>query len=176
MDVGRCMAMDIDPRNIGLEMWSSDSHGLRNLQGEVIGSTPKSMPVNMAVWWDGDLLRELLDKNTVLKYDWEENICKPLINFDGAAFNNGTKSNPCLQGDLIGDWREEVLVRDVDSKALRLYVTTIPTQYRFHTFLEDPIYRISIATQNVAYNQPTQPGFYFGTDLGKGLFRGYEFK
>lgn len=176
MDVGRCMATDIDPRNIGLEMWSSDSHGLRNLQGEVIGSTPKSMPVNMAVWWDGDLLRELLDKNTVLKYDWEENICKPLINFDGSAFNNGTKSNPCLQGDLIGDWREEVLVRDVDSKALRLYVTTIPTQYRFHTFLEDPIYRISIATQNVAYNQPTQPGFYFGTDLGKGLFRGYEFK
>ena len=176
MDVGRCMAMDIDPRNIGLEMWSSDSHGLRNLQGEVIGSTPKSMPVNMAVWWDGDLLRELLDKNTVLKYDWEENICKPLINFDGSAFNNGTKSNPCLQGDLIGDWREEVLVRDVDSKALRLYVTTIPTQYRFHTFLEDPIYRISIATQNVAYNQPTQPGFYFGTDLGKGVFRGYEFK
>lgn len=167
MDVGRCMATDIDPRNIGLEMWSSDSHGLRNLQGEVIGSTPKSMPVNMAVWWDGDLLRELLDKNTVLKYDWEENICKPLINFDGSAFNNGTKSNPCLQGDLIGDWREEVLVRDVDSKALRLYVTTIPTQYRFHTFLEDPIYRISIATQNVAYNQPTQPGFYFGTDLGK---------
>ena len=176
MDVGRCMATDIDPRNIGLEMWSSDSHGLLNLQGEVIGSTPKSMPVNMAVWWDGDLLRELLDKNTVLKYDWEENICKPLINFDGSAFNNGTKSNPCLQGDLIGDWREEVLVRDVDSKALRLYVTTIPTQYRFHTFLEDPIYRISIATQNVAYNQPTQPGFYFGTDLGKGLFRGYEFK
>lgn len=176
MDVGRCMATDIDPRNIGLEMWSSDSHGLRNLQGEVIGLTPKSMPVNMAVWWDGDLLRELLDKNTVLKYDWEENICKPLINFDGSAFNNGTKSNPCLQGDLIGDWREEVLVRDVDSKALRLYVTTIPTQYRFHTFLEDPIYRISIATQNVAYNQPTQPGFYFGTDLGKGVFRGYEFK
>lgn len=103
-------------------------------------------------------------------------MCKPLINFEGAAFNNGTKSNPCLQGDLIGDWREEVLVREVDSKALRLYVTTIPTQYRFHTFLEDPIYRISIATQNVAYNQPTQPGFYFGADLKKGVFRGYEFK
>ena len=175
-DVGRCMAADIDPRNLGLEMWSLDSHGLRNVQGEALGTTPKSMPVNMAVWWDGDLLRELLDKNAVLKYDWKEGICKPLINFEGAAFNNGTKSNPCLQGDLIGDWREEVLVREVDSKALRLYVTTIPTQYRFHTFLEDPIYRISIATQNVAYNQPTQPGFYFGADLKKGVFRGYEFK
>lgn len=176
MDVGRCMAADIDPNNWGLEMWSSDSHGIRNVQGDVIASVPQSMPVNMAVWWDGDLLRELLDKNTISKYDWEEGVCRPLIEFEGAAFNNGTKSNPCLQGDLIGDWREEVLVREIDSRALRLYVTTIPTQYRFHTFLEDPIYRISIATQNVAYNQPTQPGFYFGADLGKGVFRGYEFK
>lgn len=56
------MAADIDPRNLGLEMWSLDSHGLRNVQGEALGTTPKSMPVNMAVWWDGDLLRELLDK------------------------------------------------------------------------------------------------------------------
>ncbi len=176
MDVGRCMAADIDPNNWGLEMWSSDSHGIRNVQGDVIASVPQSMPVNMAVWWDGDLLRELLDKNTISKYDWEEGVCRPLIEFEGAAFNNGTKSNPCLQGDLIGDWREEVLVREIDSRALRLYVTTIPTQYRFHTFLEDPIYRISIATQNVAYNQPTQPGFYFGADLWKGVFRGYEFK
>ena len=72
-------------------------------------------------------------------------------------------------------WREEVLVRTDDNKSLRLYVTTIPTEYRFHTFLEDPVYRISIATQNVAYNQPTQPGFYIGPEL-KGTFRGYTFK
>ena len=70
---------------------------------------------------------------------------------------------------------EEVLVRTEDNKSLRLYVTTIPTEYRFHTFLEDPVYRISIATQNVAYNQPTQPGFYIGPEL-KGTFRGYTFK
>jgi len=33
--------------------------------------------------------------------------------------------------------------------------------------MQDPVYRISVATQNVAYNQPTQPGFYFGSDLEK---------
>ena len=79
---------------------------------------------------------------------------------------------------MIGDWREEVLVRSEDNASLRLYVSTIPTEYRFHTFLEEPIYRISIATQNVGYNQPTQPGFYFGPDLikMKGTFRGYQFK
>ena len=106
----------------------------------------------------------------------KDDVCRPLMIFDGTDSNNGTKSNPCLQGDIIGDWREEVLLRTEDNSALRLYVSRIPTEYRFHTFLEDPVYRISIATQNVAYNQPTQPGFYFGPDLKEGIFRGYEFK
>ena len=176
IDVGRCMAADIDPRNPGVEMWSADSHGVHNFKGEVIRSAVKPLSINMAVWWDGDLLRELLDHETVSKYDWEADTCRPLIKFEGCAFNNGTKSNPCLQGDIVGDWREEVLIRTEDSHALRLYISPIPTSYRFHTFLEDPVYRISIATQNVAYNQPTQPSFYFGPDLKKGWFRGYEIK
>ncbi len=67
------------------------------------------MPTNMAVWWDGDLLRELLDRNMIIKYDWENKKFVPLVKFTGTLFNNGTKSNPCLQGDIIGDWREEVL-------------------------------------------------------------------
>ena len=174
-DVGRCMAADIDPTNKGVEMWSYASNGIRNVKGEVVNSNIKGLPVNMAIWWDGDLLRELLDKNLVSKYDWNEKVNKPLFRFEGCMSNNGTKANPSLQGDLIGDWREEVLIRTEDNSALRLYVSPINTEYRFHTFLEDPVYRISIATQNVAYNQPTQPGFYFGPDI-KGIFRGYKFK
>ena len=174
-DVGRCMAADIDPRHPGLELWSLASGGLRNVAGEVINPDLKTFSFNMAVWWDGDLLRELLDKKAVSKYDWEAGVCKPLQTFDGCVWNNGTKGTPSLQGDLIGDWREEVLMRTEDNTALRLYVSTLPTGYRFHTFLEDRPYRISIATQNVAYNQPTQPGFYFGPAL-KGYFRGTELK
>ena len=68
--------------------------------------------------------------------------------------------------------RAEVLLRAGDNTAFRLYVSPIATDYRFHTFLEDPVYRISIATQNVAYNQPTQPGFYFGPELRGTIFRG----
>lgn len=177
-DVGRCMAADIDPTHPGVEMWSGDSQGIRNVKGEIIAPKMRNMPTNMAVWWDGDLLRELLDRNMIIKYDWENKKFVPLVKFTGTLFNNGTKSNPCLQGDIIGDWREEVLVRSENNAALRLYVSTIPTEYRFHTFLEEPIYKISIATQNVGYNQPTQPGFYFGPDLikMKGTFRGYQFK
>ena len=177
-DVGRCMAADIDPTHPGVEMWSGDSQGIRNVKGEIIAPRMRNMPMNMAVWWDGDLLREMLDKNVITKYDWENKKFVQLAKFEGALSNNGTKANPCLQGDIIGDWREEVLLRSEDNTSLRLYVSTIPTEYRFHTFLEEPIYRISIATQNVGYNQPTQPGFYFGTELikKKGTFRGYQFK
>lgn len=174
-DVGRCMAADIDPRYPGVEMWSLASGGIRNLAGEVTAQRVKGLSTNMAVWWDGDLLRELLDGTRISKYVWEADTCHVLAQFDGCSRINGTKSNPCLHADIVGDWREEVLVRTDDSNALRLYVSTIPTSYRFHTFLHDPIYRISVATQNVAYNQPTQPGFYIGSDL-KGEFRGTYIK
>lgn len=175
-DVGRCMAADIDPTNPGVEMWSLRTDGIRNVKGEKVGPRLKKMPVNMGLWWDGDLLRELCDKTTVSKYDWKSRTIEPLVTFRGVLSNNSTKSTPCLAADIIGDWREEVLFRTEDNAHLRLYVSTIPTKYRFHTFLEDPIYRISIATENVGYNQPTQPGFYFGPDLKQGVFRGFKFK
>lgn len=182
-DIGRCMAADIDPNHPGVELWSPNTGGVRSFDGSLISPAMEfksevsaGVPVNMAVWWDGDLLRELLDKNVVSKYDWETGKCVPLATFDGCMWNNGTKANPCLQGDIVGDWREEVLMRTDDSEHLRLYVTTIPTGYRFHTFLEDPVYRNSIANQNIGYNQPTQPGFYFGPDLKGRTFRGTKVK
>ncbi len=173
-DVGRCMAADIDPTTPGVEMWALSGLGMFNTKGEKMGK-PKGLSYNMAVWWDGDLLRELLDSNRISKYDWNKKEFNTIMTFEGCVSNNGTKSTPCLQADIFGDWREEVLMRTKDNTAMRLYVSTHPTEYRFHTFLEDPVYRISIATQNVAYNQPTQPGFYFGPDLLKKapcIFRG----
>ncbi|MDD2525987.1 MAG: hypothetical protein PHH63_06705, partial [Bacteroidales bacterium] len=144
-------------------------------KGEVLNARPNRLPVNMAVWWDGDLLREMLDQTTISKYDWTTGTCIPILKAEACTSNNGSKSNPCLACDIIGDWREEVLWRTKDNSELRLYVSTIATPYRFHTFLEDPVYRISIANQNVSYNQPTQVGFYFGADL-KGSFRGSKIK
>ena len=186
-DVGRCMAADIDPTNPGLEMWSSDSHGIRNIKGELV--TPKRtseeekadkakseeddtalflrgmrLPTNFAVWWDGDLLREMLDHNRVSKYEWETGGMKLIKEFEGCTFNNGTKSNPCLSADIVGDWREEVLVRTTDSGELRLYVSPIPTDYRINCLMEDIPYRIGVATENVGYNQPPHTGFYLGPD------------
>ncbi len=183
-DIGRCMAADIDPNYPGVELWSPNSGGVRSFDGKVISKQgdfkneiSAKVPVNMAVWWDGDLLREMLDKNVISKYNWKTGEMENMLVMEDCMWNNGTKGNPALQGDILGDWREEVLIRTADNQNLRLYVTTIPTDYRFHTFLGDPAYRSSIANQNIGYNQPAEPGFYFGPDLKKGTkFRGTTIK
>ncbi len=161
-DVGRGMAADIDPTNPGVEMWSIDSDGIRNVKGEVI-ARPRHISINSAVWWDGDLLRELLDHGRVTKYNWLNQENETLVDWnEECTFNNGTKSNPCLSADIFGDWREEVIIRTKDSRELRIYSTPLPTTHRMPTLMSDIPYRLSVATENVGYNQPPEPGFYLG--------------
>lgn len=180
-DVGRGMAADIDPRYDGVEVWSSThwrtgGAGLYNSSGEKISDTnPQSF--NFAVWWDGDLLRELLDHDydvetgigvgKIDKWDYENGRLVNILTADGSRSNNGTKGNPCLQADILGDWREEVIWRTDDSTALRIYTTTDVTDHRIYTLMHDPNYRLAIAWQNVAYNQPPHPGFFLGHNMEK---------
>jgi rhamnogalacturonan endolyase len=164
-DVGRGVAFDIDPRHPGNECWASSFPDLFNAKGEAIGRKPRSC--NFATWWDGDLLREILNGTSIDKWDFENGQEVRLLNGQdfGCAAINGSKSTPCLSADLLGDWREEVLWRTRDGKELRLFTTTIPTKHRIPTLMHDPQYRVSIAWQNVAYNQPPHPGYFLGADM-----------
>ena len=181
-DVGRAMAADIDPRFKGLELWTTHSGGVYTANGELISQRTPS--INMGLWWDGDLNRELLDGSgvrrrervTITKWNGNgvDNINLP--NEKDLAANNWTKANPCLQADIVGDWREEILVRTKDNKEIRLYMTPYETPYRFHTLLSDHMYRLTVAIQNVGYNQPTQLGYYLGSDLGKFWNNHYRLK
>ncbi len=165
-DVGRGVAMDIDPRHRGCESWASGPglDGVWNCKGEKI-TERKPRSCNFGVWWDGDLLRELLDGNRISKWNWNTSAESPLLVADGCISNNGTKSTPALCADILGDWREEVLWRTRDNKELRIYLSAIPTEHRLFTLAHDPQYRLSVAWQNVGYNQPTQPGFYLGDGM-----------
>lgn len=165
-DVGRGVAFDIDPRHRGYEMWASGEglKGLWDVHGNII-SDKKPRSCNFAAWWDGDLLRELLDGNHIDKWDWMKGEETRLLTADECSSNNGTKSTPCLCADIFGDWREEVVWRTSDNTALHIYTTTIPTEKRLYTLMHDPQYRLSAAWQNDAYNQPTQPGFYLGDGM-----------
>lgn len=152
-DVGRGVAEDIDSTNAGAEMWWSGSKGLYSMQGKRIGENPSS--TNFLIWWDGDLTRELLNSNRIDKYG-----LGTIFTAQGCVANNGTKSNPTLSADLFGDWREEVIFRTQDNKELRIFSTTIPTSYRVPTLMHDHQYRLSIAWQNVGYNQPPHLSYY----------------
>lgn len=160
-DVGRGMAADIDPRHPGAEFWGG-SAGLSNVKGERIGSAPRS--VNFGIWWDGDPLRELLNGVEIVKWDYENSKEKQLFSGRqlGLASNNGTKSNPCLSADLLGDWREELIARTSDNRELRIYTTTEPTEIHLPTLMQDRQYRLGVVWQNVGYNQPPHPSYFLG--------------
>jgi rhamnogalacturonan endolyase len=160
-DTGRGLAADIDPRHPGLECWAGGT--LYSCRGEVLGAAPRS--VNFALWWDGDLLRELLDGVRIDKWDWQRGELTNLFTASGCAANNGTKQTPCLQADLLGDWREEVVWRACDDTELRIYATPHPTEQRLPTLMHDPVYRLGIAWQNVSYNQPPHTGFFLGAGM-----------
>jgi rhamnogalacturonan endolyase len=162
VDVGRGVSADIDPRTLGDEMWGGPG-GLYDCNGKDLGPKPQSQ--NFAIWWDGDLLRELLDRNRITKWDWNNGKENPIFTAEGCQSNNGSKATPALTADLFGDWREEVMFRTDDGKHLRIYTTTIPTEHRIYTLMHDPQYRLAVAWQNVAYNQPPHTGFYLGDGM-----------
>ncbi len=159
VDVGAGLAADIDPRHPGFEAWGGPG-GLRNASGESIGRSPRS--TDYAIWWDGDLLRELVGRSgRVTKWDWEAEQEVSIFNVLG----RGAPRGPNLIGDFIGDWREEIIVASPEGNSLRIYTTSIPTEHRLYTLMQDPQYRLSIAWQNVAYNKPPHTSFFLGHNM-----------
>lgn len=154
-DVGRGVADNIDSTRYGAQMWWSGSRDLYSIKGDKIGIAPRS--TNFLIYWDGDVTRELLNANYIEKYGKGR-----IFTAEGAVSNNGSKSTPALSADILGDWREELILRSADNKELRIYNTTIPTDIRQYTLMHDPQYRLSVAWQNVGYNQPPHTSFYMG--------------
>ncbi|MEM4788361.1 MAG: rhamnogalacturonan lyase [Ignisphaera sp.] len=171
VDVDQAVCADIDPRYPGLECWASYGAphggkgafiGLFNAKGEVIGPPPPLC--NMAIWWDGDLLREHMDIAYGLvfinKWNYEKQKFEPLFIGDCMGYRT-----PAFYGDILGDWREEIICVSTDKKELRIYVSTIPTNHRFYTLVQDPQYRIDVAQESVGYMQTTYTSFYLASDM-----------
>jgi len=157
-DAGRGVAADIDPRYDGAECWCNIGGLRRGDTGEIICNR-KPDSCNFTIYWDADPLAELLDHVSISKWNWNEESTDLLLKAEGVVSNNGTKGNPCLSGDILGDWREEVIWPSEDQTELRIYSTTIPAVDRRATWMNDRQYRLAIAWQNVAYNQPPHPSF-----------------
>ncbi|UXI83304.1 rhamnogalacturonan lyase [Streptomyces vinaceusdrappus] len=161
-DNGRGVSADIWSGSAGAESWSSAESGIRDPKGRVVNSR-KPSSTNFLSWWDGDPVRELLDGTRVDKYGTSGDT--RLLTGSGVASNNGTKATPVLSGDILGDWREEIVWRTSDNRALRIYSTPHDTDRRITTLLHDPQYRTALAWQNTAYNQPPHPSFFIGAGM-----------
>ena len=161
---GRALSIDIDPRFPGAESWVAGAgiRGMFDAKGNTISA--QTPACNMGIYWDGDALREVLNGVSIFKWKHEAGVAEKI--FEGKDFGgqsiNGSKSNPCLSADIFGDWREEILVRSSDNKRLMIFSTSIPTGIKLHTLMHDPQYRMSIAWQNVAYNQPPHTSYFLG--------------
>lgn len=169
-DVGRCAVADIMPEYPGCEMWW--------YQGKIMTSDGKQIltdddnPIsysacNMSIWFTGSINRQLLDGNKVCTNNASDGKERRALraNFFNAKAINGTKENPCLYADLLGDWREEIIYTDSAETCLKIFSTWYPTDYRFPCLLQDHHYEMSALNQNIGYNQPTETGYYLGSDL-----------
>lgn len=121
---------------------------------------------NFRIYWDGDLYDEYLGGTGIVDVN-PEGHGEVLIDTwnDGCAANNSSKSNPCLQADILGDWREEVIWRTQDNSAIRIYTTTIPTEFSVPPLMTDHVYRMGIVWQNSSYNQPPHLSYYLESGI-----------
>jgi rhamnogalacturonan endolyase len=183
VDNGRGLAADIVESSRGYEFWSayggfddnpnydanstdSDKQAYRNqnpfnvISGLQAGNKKPSM--NFRIYWDGDAQDELLDGTTIAKYNKDSDATTLGVGSSSITgqSNNSTKATPNLSADIFGDWREELILRNSSNDALNIFSTVIPTDYRVPTLMHDHTYRMAIAWQNVAYNQPPHLGYY----------------
>ena len=168
-DVGRGECMDVDKNHLGWEMWST-MDGVYDAKGNLIPGLPNSYPTE-GMWWDGQLDREVLQTSD------------SHYNFYFQDYNGGRLIEPAKEsdyqlktsygkrgkfwGDIIGDWREELIViREIDGVCQGIvglttdYATSVNNIYCLQ---EDPHYRLDCTTRG--YYQSPNPGFYLGYDM-----------
>ena len=172
VDNGRGMAAQYDA-NVRASYFSSSADNTTRscIDGSQVSQYGPTVN-NFRIYWDGDLQEELLgdisNHNNPFLEKWNGNGFsrmyiggKNLYQIGTSMTINSTKGNPCLQADILGDWREEIIFYDGSNPSvLNIFTTNIPTNYRVVTLMHDHVYRMGIAWQNVAYNQPPHLGYY----------------
>lgn len=170
-DVGRGECMDVDSTHLGYEVYST-MDGLYDCEGDLIASGETSYPYE-GIWWDGDLGREVLSSHG--GSGWETNVM--ISEYDGTrliqmskessyAVRSCTANRPLFFGDILGDWREEVILAKQGSDwstGFVVYATAINTDHSLYCLQEDPHYTGDCTTRG--YYQSPNTGFYLGYDM-----------
>ena len=174
-DNGRCMAGNFSgtyPGSIGISFGLNSISLVTNKVMEDFNAGADNH-VNMRIYWDGDLLDEYLDspgtekEAAVYKTGNEVGTNRSFYASRcfvsaGCKMDNDSKNNPGFSGDILGDWREEIVVRTSDNNALRIYTTSYPSPHGLTSLWYDHVYRNGMTWQCVGYNQPPQTSFFVG--------------
>jgi hypothetical protein len=139
---------------------SCNEHLAACATGDTTIAASTSPGSNFVIYWDADEWREIENDISITKGSGGT-----LLNASGCASCNGTKATPTLTADLLGDWREELVLREKTNTALRVYTTTDVTARRIYTLMHDPTYRAQVAFENASYNQPPHPGFRIAPNM-----------
>lgn len=160
-DVGRALADNFIPGNDSAEFICATTSNVYQFKKNRLAPSGKTWSggINFAVWWTGKLERCGLDGTNVYSYEFGN-----VLSAKGVNSINGTKSTPCLSADLLGDWREEIVLPRSNNKALRVYLTDFDTDYRIYTLMHNTMYRCGVANENVAYNIPPHTDFFLDSE------------
>ncbi len=135
------------------------------------------MSMNFRVFWDGDTYDELLDGVRLTYWNGSKMTREVLPTNESFGAVNGTKANPSLQADILGDWREEIIYPTIASKtgstALRVFMTTHETDHKLYTLMHDRAYRMQVSSEQTAYNQPPHIGYYISENKDEYDYREY---
>lgn len=190
-DTGRGMIGNIGYGDTYYVMWGAGGTGYQDDKGNKLPDLKLSM--NGRIFWDGDLQDELQDHVTVQKWNDTTKQRDDIFVAANAHSINSTKGNTNGQADMFGDWREEFVSyvttgkesveetvkltgsfdKEIEANvtktkytyALRVYTTTIPTQYNFYTLAHDDVYRNSSGAYNNCYNQPPHISWYMNDHI-----------
>ena len=163
-DDGRALCGNFSNDYPGAIGHSSQSGTVSCVADKVISGGPGGFTNNWRIYWDGDLLEEGLDgassregATRVFKANGSA-----IFTADGTANCNWTKNTPSAVGDIIGDWREEIIARTSDNKYVRVYTTNYSTQWRNYTLWHDHQYRQGMVWESMGYNQPPHCSYFLG--------------
>ena len=162
-DDGRALCGNFSNAYPGAMGHSSQSGTVSCVADKVITGGPTGFTYNFRIYWDGDLLEEGLDGSGT------EGVCRvykadgtQVFSTSGTKNCNWTKNTPSAMGDILGDWREEIIVRTSDDKFIRIYTTDKATKYRNYTLWHDHQYRQGMVWESVGYNQPPHASYFLG--------------
>ena len=163
-DMGRCLVGDFFPEYPGCEFfYYQGNYILQDGTETSINTKGQKGGCGMAVWFDGNLSRQLIEDNIIQSPKYGRTFTMYRYS---ETFINGTKSNPAWYGDLVGDWREEVILPDATRlQDIKIFSTWYPTTHKFPWLMTDHCYWMSCLNENIGYNQPTNTGYYLGSDL-----------